>query len=129
RGGRTVRTLDVPARARKVGPAEVDAALAEIQDEEERAALRRYLHSQAGAPAAPVLTDLRADDGGNLWVRTSEEAGGAARWVVLALDGRELGSVLMPASYMPLEIRGDRVLVRETDGDGVQRVLVRRIVR
>lgn len=129
RSGRPVRTLDVAVDARKITRADVEAALAEIQDREERTVLRRHLDGPAGAPAAPVLTDLRVDDGGNLWVLTSEEAEGMARWVVLALSGGELGSVVMPASYMPLEIRGDRMLVRETDGDGVQRVLVRRVVR
>lgn len=129
RSGRPVRTLELSTKARNVTPAEVDAALAEIQDGEERTVLRRHLDDPAGTPAAVVLTDLRVDDGGNLWVRTSEEAAGMARWMVLAVTGRELGSVVMPASYMPLEIRGDRILVRETDGDGVQRVVVRRIVR
>lgn len=129
RAGKVVRTVDVRAPARKPSREDVDAALAEVQDREERAQLRRHLDGAPGAGTGAVLTDLRVDERGNLWVRTSEEAGGLSRWIVLAPSGEEIGSVVMPASYMPLDIRNDRILVRETDGEGVQRVSVWNLVR
>ena len=52
-----------------------------------------------------------------------------ARWLVFTIQGEPAGSLLLSANDLPLDVDGDRVLVRETDGDGVQRVSLRRLVQ
>ena len=125
REGRRLRTVDVDARPRAVSRRQIDTVLEQIPDRAERAALERHYRAD-GASAASVFTALRGDDAGNVWIRLAPAAGrDTVKWVVLSADGVRVGSVGMPSGWWPLDVRDDRVLLRETDADGVQAVSVR----
>lgn len=126
--GGLLRTLQVPGSARRLQRRAVEDALDQIRDPAERAAIGRYTRDLAGA-SAPRIMDLRADRHGNVWIHTDSPTPGTSRWVVMALTGEEIGSIDLPSGSMPLDIERDRVLLRETDDDGVQRVSVRGITR
>ena len=127
-GGRLARTFPVPVGARGLDRREVEQALDEIRDRGEREAIRRYTQDLANASALRI-EDLRVDRGGNVWVRTHTAAPDTSRWVVMALSGKQIGSVDLPSSSMPLDIAQDVMLLRETDDDGVQQVSIRGITR
>jgi hypothetical protein len=129
RSGAVVRTIEFPARPRRrLSEQELSAYLEEaVQDGAEREAIRHHFQGR-GAAAAPVFSDLRADRRGNLWVQTFPARDGApSKWLVLSPAGETLGSVLLPADHLPLDIDSAAVLVRETDEDGVQRVSLRTV--
>lgn len=126
--GRLVRTIQVPVQPRKVTPAMVEQALQDISDEGERRAVRRHLDGLRNA-TEPAIRALRVDRGGRLWIQTPASAPETSRWLVYDAAGRQEGSILMPSSHLPLDIHPDRLLVRETDADGVQRVSLRQVVR
>jgi hypothetical protein len=127
--GRFVRSIPIATTRRALGRREIDAVLADLPDEGARQAVRRQLRSAGGRVRAPAVTDLRVDGGGNAWVQTPGSAPRVSRWSILSIDGREIGTVLMPDSYFPLDIQDSRVLLRETDSDGVQRVSLRSVIR
>lgn len=122
RSGRTVGTIPIPATPRPLRREEVDDALAQIPDGPQRRALREHLASRRANTAAPLILDLRTDRAGRVWVRTLASAPDRHRWLVFAPSGRQEGSIVMPSGSLPLDIQGDRILVRETGEDGVQRV-------
>jgi hypothetical protein len=128
RGGQRTRTIRVPVASRKPGRRELAAALDAIRDPAERQAVRRYTRDLAGA-SAPAIEDLRVDRRGNVWIRTRSAAPGMSRWMVVALTGEQIGSIDLPSGAMPLDLTDDAMLLRETDGDGVQRVSLRGITR
>lgn len=127
--GRLVRRIAVPGAARELTAAEIDGQLAAIRETAEREALRRHLQSADGN-RAPWFLDLRSDRSGNLWIQLPPAPGGrATKWLVMDLAGRPVGSVMLPAQSLPLDIHADTVLLRETDEDGVQTVAVRSLAR
>lgn len=127
--GKPVRTIDLPSSGRTVSREEISSLISEIQDEPERSALARHYRGSRN-PSAPVFTALRGGGDGNLWVRLSPSAAAdSVMWMVLSPEGRPVGSVRMHVSTLLLDSRGDTVLVRESDADGVQRVSVRRVLR
>lgn len=127
--GRRVRTLEVAAPGRSPSRKEITAFLDEIQDPAERSALARHYRGGAG-DGAPVLTALKGDAEGNVWVRTAPPAGGdSVTWMVLTAGGERAGTVRMHTGWLPLDIRRNTLLLRESDANGVQSVSVRRIAR
>lgn len=127
-GGRSVGAFQVPGSPRRLQPGAVRNALDEIRDPAEREAVGRFTQDLAGSPA-PRIEDLRVDRGGNVWIRTHSPAPGTSRWTVMALSGEQVGSIDLPSGSMPLDIHQDRILLRDTGEDGVQRVSVRGIIR
>ena len=121
--GRQVRTIAIPVAARRLRTEEVNDALSQIPDQTQREALREHLASRRNA-AAPAILDLRTDRAGRVWVRTFASAPAHHRWLVFDPSGRQEGSVLMPSDYLPLDIDRARVLVRTTDAEGVQHVVL-----
>ena len=127
--GAVVRRIDVPGSARRLSSREIRDHLASVQDDAERDAFRRHLEAGGGRDA-PRFLDLRTDRSGNLWIQLPPRPGSTtAKWLVMDLSGTVLGSVSLPAASLPLDIGADAMLVRETDGSGVQRVSVRELVR
>ncbi len=126
--GRLVRTIQVPVQPRRITRARIEQALREIEDEVERRAVRRHLEGLRNA-AEPAIRDLRADRRGRLWIQTPASGPEMSRWLVYDAAGRQEGSILIPSSHVPLDIHPDRLLVRETDADGVHRVSLREVVR
>lgn len=121
--GRVARTMELPVRAGEVSRDALSAALAGIEDRAERSALAA--HYRDAPVRAPVFTALRADGDGNLWVRLFPRPGAQeVPWVVLSPEGERLGTVRLRESAHILDGRGDRLVVRESDGDGVQSVAV-----
>ena len=53
----------------------------------------------------------------------------SVKWLVVSPAGELVGSLLLPVDWRPLDIRGDRMLVRERDADGIERVSLRRVVK
>ena len=50
-------------------------------------------------------------------------------WTILAPEGRWLGSVEMPPGFTPIQLREDRILGVERDDLGVERVVLRELLR
>lgn len=127
--GRQIRRIEVGMPRRIPSREEISAFLSEIQDPGERSVLTRHYRENAG-DGASVFTALRGDADGNVWVRTAPRAGAdSVTWLVLAPDGERVGSVRMHTGTLPLDIRRDALLLREINGDGVQTVSVRRVLR
>lgn len=128
--GREIEIIDLPLRARRLASDELSEAIDEAApDPGERGPLRREMR-RVGRITAPVLTDLLVDSEMNLWVRTDPgRAGTSVKWLVVSPAGELVGSLLLPVDWRPLDIRGDRMLVRERDADEVERVSLRRVVK
>ena len=128
--GALVRKIHVRATPRRLSGDEEAAFVDEmVSDPAEAAAIRRRLEA-AGPRTAPLIGDLRVSRDGNLWVQLFPSAGSdSAKWVVMAPDGRALGSVRTSADALPLDIYPNILLIREHDADGVERVALRRILR
>lgn len=130
RDGRSVRTLSLDLPRRDVSRAGVSSFLDEIPAGPERSALARHYRETPPGQSGTVFTELRADGAGNLWVRGAPLPGAdSVRWVVLASDGALRGSLRMHVSAFPLDAPDGRVLIRESDADGVHRVTVHRVLR
>lgn len=128
--GREVEIIDLPLRARRLASDELSEAIDEAApDPSERGPLRREIR-RVGRITAPVLTDLLVDSEMNLWVRTDPgRAGTSVKWLVVSPAGGLVGSLLLPVDWRPLDIHADRMLVRERDADGIERVSLRRVVK
>jgi hypothetical protein len=78
----------------------------------------------------PAFAELRADDGGRLWVgeypRSAEEP---RTWNVFAADGRQVATVRTPAGLEVLEVGDAYVLGKWTDEDGAEHVRLYRVNR
>lgn len=128
--GVALRSIQLPARARRLGEGELSAYLGdETQDRVERDAVLRHLEGR-GAVTAPMIADVKGDGEGNLWVRLFPlREGTPSKWIVLSPEGRLVGSLLMAPGAVPLDIQRSSVLLRETTADGVEQVVLRAIVR
>lgn len=130
RTGALVRTIHVPAAPRQLTQEEAESYLAQIEDGPERSAIRRFLRQERGRRNAPLLSALRTDRAGNLWVRLqADPRQETAEWVALSAAGARLGRVRTPATWQPLDVHDGLVLVREFDEDGVESVSLREVVR
>ena len=78
--GRLVRTIAVPARTRRLTRAQVDESLGQIENRPEREAIRRHTRDLSDA-TAPLVSELRVDRSGRLWVRTPASDPEKARWL------------------------------------------------
>lgn len=130
RAGTLVRSVPLPAAARReLTRSEIDGVLADYGDEGTRRAIRQQLRSGGTRVQARAIRDVRVDADGKVWIQMPGTGSGMSRWVVMSITGEELGSVLMPDSWFPLDMHDSRVLLRETTADGVQRVSLREVVR
>lgn len=80
-------------------------------------------------PARQPFAGVLADAEGNVWLGAYRQEGAPGRYFVLALDGRLLATVTVPASFRPTEIGRDWCLGVETDADGVESVAMYRLQR
>lgn len=91
---------------------------------ERRADTRQYYRSMYDAwtmrPAAKVLID----DSGRVWVEEFT-FGGNRRVAIYSADMRFLATVLLPANFSIVSVRGSNVAGVVTDSNGVERVEVR----
>jgi hypothetical protein len=76
----------------------------------------------------PVLSDLRADARGRIWMRAylSRENERTVRWLVFEPTGRVLGTVTTPAGLQVFDIGDDYLLGAERDADDAQRIAMYR---
>ena len=78
----------------------------------------------------PLVIGLVPDEGALAWVRRGGHvADQEAPWWVFDLEGRLLGTVMLPARASPLDITNEWVVLRVVDEDRIERIEVRRIRR
>jgi hypothetical protein len=122
------RRIDLPLRQPDISPRTRRAIIEqEYADPESRGVLARVPPDPSGHP---VFTDLVGDGAGRVWIRVFTDPGiDRATWLVVSSDRDRPARIELPASARPLDIRDDRLLLREIDGDGVHHVTVREIRR
>jgi len=108
-----------------------DAYLADIDDENDRRRYARFLERDLPIPkTVPAVESVAVDRLGNIWVlRYTLPWEREATWDVLSPEGRWLATIAIPASFNVLEFGRDRVLVREVDDLGIERVSQYRLHR
>lgn len=127
--GHVVRSLTLPVAGRRPTEAEVDDEMGRIEDSVEKAAIQRHLSANDASLRTPAISDLRTDRNGRVWVRTGgAPKSGFATWLVVALPDGGVESVALPVDALPLDIHESMMLLRETDPEGVQRVLIRKLI-
>lgn len=91
-----------------------------------RAAARRALRELVLPTHLPAYSDVRVDRLGLLWVAPyympGEQTPDRVAWGVFTPDGLSIGSVLVPANFVPTDIGRDYLLGVSTDALDVQRV-------
>jgi len=99
-------------------------------DPRERDRAQAYLEGAPVPDRSPAYGDVLTGPGGEIWVAEYAPPGRAPEaWTVLAPQGTWLGGVVMPAGFTPLQIGEDRILGVQRDALGVERVVVRALVR
>ena len=70
----------------------------------------------------PVLSLIRTDAAGRIWIRsfTWRDSDRTVKWLVLDPSGRVLGTVMMPAGFQVYDIGEGYILGVERDGDDVE---------
>lgn len=139
----TIRRAWTPVR---VTSADIDAYVVEwgkrwsTMTGGEAAAERRAMRHDPYAATVPAFSQFLPDRAGRLWVREAHlaDAPGAgalnttplvpSRWSVFDPSGRWLGDVLMPAHFQPHDIGADYVLGAAVDEDGVQSIVMYRLL-
>lgn len=108
-----------------------DAYLGDIDDEDDRRRYARFLERDLPIPeTVPAVESVAVDRFGDIWaLRYSLPWESEATWDVLSPEGHWLATIAMPASFDVLEFGGDRVLVREVDDLGIERVSLYRLHR
>jgi hypothetical protein len=101
---------------------------------------KQAIRDDPRAETIPAFARFMADRIGRLWVREAHpmDEGGAgwmgampvvpSVWSVFDADGRWLGDVTMPAQFLPAEIGADYVLGMGRGREGVETVVIYRIV-
>lgn len=126
--GEQVSTIRLAVQSRSLDPDEITEYLeTEIPDDVSRAAIRSFMQRE-GDGTAPVVTDLRADPHGNVWIRLGQQmSGDSVKWLIYSPSASLIGSVLLSPTDHPLDLRADLALIRERDGDDVETVTLRRV--
>lgn len=119
--GRNVGSFEVNGLERRsaLTTRDVEDALSEMSDAQDRRVLRDHFLRTMRTRNAPTIVDLRSDDEGNLWIRPFTHAGvDSVRWLVVRTDGTPKGSIVLPVSMKVLSIRAKRLVVTDLDVDG-----------
>lgn len=95
----------------------------------------------AAAESEPIpwIAELLLDDVGRFWIKhfapetDSWMVGGllkarGGRWSIVHRDGTAVASIDLPAGFVPMDVRGDRIAGVEKDEMDVERVVVYRIL-
>lgn len=99
-------------------------------DPRERDRARAYLESAPVPERSPAYGNVLTAPGGEVWVADYAPPVQAPEgWTVFAPDGAWLGRVAMPGGFTPLQVLADRILGVERDEMGVERVVVRTLLR
>lgn len=130
RAGKRLAAIDLAVRERRLTRAEIDDGTeTAIPDRRDREVIERELRRHP-PEWAPLITELRAGRDGNLWIRTYPARNGAlVKWLIVSPAGERIGSAMLPADWRPLDIVRGRLLVREQDAAGIERVSIRSVVR
>ena len=131
--GRLVRLVRWTGLSNPVTPADArDFEIALLDSiPENRRRLTESLFARVEYPETmPPYGVVIADDSGYVWVREyARQTVGDVNWMVFGPDGRELGTVAMPASFAVHEIGQDFALGVAKDESGVEHVLMYRLNR
>ena len=128
---RLIRREQEPAPVTTVEFERIRGEILAGQDEPAlRAQLERMLDNMPVPETYPAFTTFLPDDAGNVWVReTPSTEEGPSTWAVFDPDGRLLGSLQLPAAFLPRHIGEDSVVGVLTDELGVQRVVVYQLIK
>jgi hypothetical protein len=127
--GRRLRTWRLGNEPRQVTAAHIDALRAQrlesVTDASRRSRIASDLaeraHPRQVAPAFDPRLFVDAD--GNLWIGSYQMPTDISqRWRQVALDGRLIGEVEVPAAFTPTDVNGRFMIGIWQDSDGVQTV-------
>lgn len=126
---RTIRSTMVP---RAVTDADLDALTASwlhgLRTRADSARTREFIRAADRMERIPVLSTLRTDARGRVWMRAYVPEGteGPVRWLVFDATGRVRGTLGTPQGLEVFDIGDDYILGAERDADDVQHVVMYR---
>jgi hypothetical protein len=130
--GGHVRSIRSTVLPRLVTDADVEALTASwlhgLRTRDDSAQNRQAIAAAHRMERVPVLSDLRADALGRIWMRAYHERENAPtiRWLVFEPTGDVRGTETTPARLQVFDIGDDYVLGVERDEDDVQRIAMYR---
>ena len=77
----------------------------------------------------PLYTSLFADRTGAVWMRLHGRNGDGDPWIIFDDDGREMGELLLPSGFEPMDAGPDWLLGVDRDAGGAERVMLLRVRR
>lgn len=122
--------LDVPPRriTRSDREAWIGAQVAGVRDPARRENSLREYRDMAYPEIFPAYGALIVADNGDVWIGDFDPLERpSSRWRVFGCDGKMVADVTTPVGFRLYEVRGDELLGRERDADGVERVIVYRL--
>lgn len=126
-------TIPVANYAEPLTPALIDQVIAQEpasgMDSAVARQWREVRFDPAVLPSRRPFAGMLVDAEGHVWLGAYREEDAPGRYFVLALDGRLLATVSVPAGFRPTEIGRDHCLGILTDRDGVESVVMYRLVR
>jgi hypothetical protein len=127
---RLVRLTEEPRRLTSALKERAESTiLASMDNAQQKARIERFFEQASYPSTLPAFGHLRIDERGYLWVSHYSVTAGPRAWKVFDPEGTFLGSVLLPASFLPRHISGDELLGVQTDELGIEVVRAYRIRR
>ncbi|MBB4635129.1 6-bladed beta-propeller [Longimicrobium terrae] len=126
-GGGIERVISRPVKSMAPNRLQRESALRQLREMKKHGAT---VDPSKLPSTVPVLADFFAASDGHLWVRTT--SGGPSSYDVFHPSGTFLGQVRTPERLLPSPapvVRGDHMAGVVTDEDGVELVVVMRIIR
>jgi hypothetical protein len=106
------------------------AAVPDLDPVGRRAGIEALYSSRMRPPTAPLFTRFTAGPAGEMWIEQFSEVPKAEHGVVvLDRTGREIGRATIPAGLTLHTVDHNRVIGVRADADGVERIVVHRLVR
>lgn len=131
--GQELSTIPIARYAEPLTPDLISQAMAqELGTGLDSALARRWREVRFDPVVLPTrrpFAGMLVDAEGQVWLGGYREDGAPGQYVVLALDGRLLARVTVPAGFRPTEIGQDYCLGVLSDRDGVESVVMYRLRR
>lgn len=131
--GKELSTIPIARYAEPLTPELIDQAVAqELGTGLDSAVARKWCEVRFDPvvlPSRRPFVGMLMDTEHNVWLGASREDGAPGQYFVLALDGRLLATVTVPAGFSPTEIGRDYCLGVLTDRDDVESVVMYRLRR
>jgi hypothetical protein len=92
--------------------------------------LRQNLDRSSRPARLPFFSESKLDEVGNLWVRGFEVSGVITPdWDVFDTSGTWITTLEVPERFRPMQIGTDWILGVQRDDDGVESVVLRRLIK